>query len=156
MRTRLFFLCAVIAAAFYVISAHAAVDPEPRFPTQGQAAARYLSRWIARLEQRVERAYQEGSLSPGTYDRLLGRVAHVRGLARVALMDNLVTPAERDVLRHAIGLINMDVAEARFGPGKPKPERWTRRDPLRPENKPRPIESGSGQQTVEGSTGSAK
>jgi hypothetical protein len=141
MLTKLYLYATLIAAAFYALSASGS---EPRFPTQGQAAARYLTRWIERLERRVESAYQEGSMSGPQYDRLQERVAHVRGLARVALRDNLVTAAEREVLRHAIGLINMDVAEARFGPGRPSPERWTRRDPLRPANKPKPVESGTG------------
>lgn len=141
MLTKLYLYGAVIAAALYALTAAGA---EPRFPTQGPAAARYLSRWIERLERRVEQAYNEGSLSGSLYDRLKARVAHVRGLARVALMDNIVTAQEREVIHHAIGLINMDVAEARFGPDKPRPERWTQRDPLKPANKPKPVESGTG------------
>jgi hypothetical protein len=107
-----------------------------RYPTQARPAGVYLGRWVARLAKRVDDAYREGSLTGARYDSLKARVARVKEMRSAALRDGLVTAQERGAIHDEIGRINMDVAEARFGPVKPKEEKWTRREPLPPRRAP--------------------
>lgn len=147
---RVYILCAVIAAAVYAISAQASEERQEerefRFPTQARPAARYLLRWLARLDLAAQDAYEDGVLSAERYDAIRQKQRDIKRQIQAAVADGVVTADERHAIHQAMGMIRMELAEARFGPDKPKPERWASREPLHPRLHPRPppIESGTG------------
>jgi hypothetical protein len=89
------------------------------FPTNGPVAARFLERWIQRLEARVEQANRLGVLSEDKREELYDGIRRVKIQRDEAVRDSVVTVAEREAIRSTINHLNVEIAEARFGHHEP-------------------------------------
>jgi|GEM_PF-5785817 len=105
---------------------------------RAEARPAYLDHWVERLEKRVADADKRGVLSEDKREELYDSVRRVKRMRDEALRDSIVTVSEREAIRQVIGGINMEIAEARFGPHEQvavaDPEQQRRRALLREPN----------------------
>ena len=72
--------------------------------------------WVERLEKRIADANATGRFGEDTREGLYDGLRRVKRMRSEAVRDGQITNAEREAIRAAIGAMDMDIAEARFGP----------------------------------------
>lgn len=98
---------------------------------------RLIDHWVHRTEAKLAAARQSGRLSEDQLAHMNMAVAILRAKRDEAAEDNIVTIREREELRRLDGQLEMEIAEARFGPQEEKPA-------VLAENQPRNIRPRGG------------
>ncbi len=89
------------------------------FPTSGREAGRILYKWMARIDDKLDKAASQGLFSEAKREELFDRKRKTKFMIDAAMADGMISAAERAAIVSSMNSIRMELAEARFGAREP-------------------------------------